>query len=244
MRIMIINPDSGITDEGIAVRLSRLKPFVRPDTELGMVCPKENNICIDSCLDVALDSPEIVSLALDAQENGYDAVCLYCFSDPAFDACREVLDVPVVGGAQASVLLAFELANSFSVLTTSKRRISQKKAFLRGICPDITRLASVRSVEIPPGASLNRDAVLAVLEEHSRKCVEEDGADAVILGCLSFAAMGQALTGRLGVPVIDPAAAMLTEAEALVIQGLCHSKKSWPHPPAGCRFWGAGSIGR
>lgn len=243
MKLRIINPDSGITEDGIKFRLERLRPFVRPDTELSMVCPQESNLCIDSCLDVALDAPELVRLAFQAQEDGCDAVCLYCFSDPAFDACREMLDIPLVGGAQSSILLASGLANSFSVLVTSKRRISQKKVFIRTLSPDPGKLASVRSVEMEPDASIKPIEMLKRLEDVGRKCIDEDGADALVLGCLSFVATGRELTQRLGVPVIDPAAAMLTTAESLVIQGLCHSKKSWPHPSSKYRFWGAGSIG-
>ncbi len=242
MRLRIINPDSGITEEGLRLRIERLRPFARPDTELSMACPQKNNICVDSCLDAALDAPEIVRLAVKAQEDGCDAVCLYCFSDPGIDACRELLDIPVVGGAQSSVLLASQIANSFSVLTTSARRVSQKKVFLRALGADPAKLASVRSVEIPPGTAMERGAMLEILEKSARQCVREDGADAVILGCLSFAAMGRELTRAVGVPVVDPAAAMISSAESLVAQGLSHSKKSWPAPPPKRRFWGAGEI--
>ena len=242
MKICIINPDSGLTPEGIRFRLDRLRPFARPDTELFMVCPQKNNLCVDSALDVALDYAEIAELALQAQSDGMDAVCLYCFSDPGLDACREILHIPVVGGAQASVLQASMLAHSYSVITTAARRISQKKAFIRTLGADPAKLASVRSVEVPPGSSRDRDEVLALLERCGRACVDEDGADAVILGCLGFAAMGRELTARLGVPVIDPAAVIIPTAESLVAQGLCHSRRSWPAPPAAERFWGAGRI--
>ena len=242
MRLRIINPDSGIDEAGLRFRCERLKPFVRPDTELSMVCPRKNNLCIDSQLDVALDSPEVVELALVAQAEGVDAVCLYCFSDPGFDACREALRIPVIGGAQSSVLLAAQLANSFSVLTTSARRASQKKVFVRGLGADPTRLASVRGVEIPPGTKMERAEMARILERGVRACVEQDGADAVILGCLSFATMGRELTAQCGVPVIDPATVMITTAEAIVAQGLSHSKASWPEPPAVARFWGEGTL--
>lgn len=242
MKIRIINPDSGYSEAELRARTGLLKPFVRPDTELSMVCPQQSSLCIDSGLDEALDAPEIVRLALEAQNDGCDAVCLWCFSDPAAAACRELLKIPVVGGAQSSVLLACQLALSYSVLVTSRRRIPQKKAFIRALGGDPARLASVRSVEIPPGSTMNRGAMIRILEESGRRCVEDDGAGAVVLGCLSFAAMGRELTERLGVPVIDPAAVLVTTAESLVTQGLCHSKKSWPEPEPAERFWGAGCI--
>ena len=242
MKLRIINPDSGIDETGLAMRCERLRPFVRPDTQLSMVCPSKNDLCIDSALDVALDAPEIVELALAAQAEGMDAVCLYCFSDPGFDACREALEIPVVGGAQSSVLLACQIANSYSVLVTSERRASQKRVFLRGLGGDPAKLASVRGVEIPPSSHPERGELVETLAGAALQCVKQDGADAVILGCLGFATLGAELTARVGVPVIDPAATMLTTAEALVTMGLCHSKASWPHPPKVERHWGAGRL--
>jgi len=242
MKICVVNPDSGLDAAGLKLRAGRLRAFARPDTEIIMVCPQKNNLCGDSCLDAALDAPEIAEMALRAQADGADAVCLYCFSDPGFDACRELLHVPVVGGAQAAVLLASQLALGFSVLTTSARRIPQKKNFLRALGADPARIASVRGVELPPGASRERSEIIEILEACGRRCVEEDGAGAVILGCLGFAGMGAELTERLGVPVIDPAAALIATAESLVVQGLSHSKRSWPDPPAARRFWGAGTV--
>ena len=242
MKICVVNPDSGLDAAGLKLRVERLRPFARPDTEIVMICPRKNNLCVDACLDAALDAPEIAEMALRAQADGADAVCLYCFSDPGFDACRELLHVPVVGGAQAAVLLASQLALGFSVLTTSARRIPQKKNFLRALGADPARIASVRGVELPPGASRERSEIIEILEACGRRCVEEDGADAVILGCLGFAGMGAELTERLGVPVIDPAAALIATAESLVVQGLSHSKRSWPDPPAARRFWGAGTV--
>ncbi|MDY2647945.1 MAG: aspartate/glutamate racemase family protein, partial [Pyramidobacter porci] len=95
MKICVVNPDSGLDAAGLRLRVERLRAFARPDTEIVMVCPRKNNLCVDSCLDAALDAPEIAEMALRAQADGADAVCLYCFSDPGFDACRELLRVPV-----------------------------------------------------------------------------------------------------------------------------------------------------
>ena len=76
----------------------------------------------------------------------------------------------------------------------------------------------------------------------AQECVDQDGADTVILGCLSFAGMGQEIEKLVGVPIIDPAYALVTCCEAVVRQGLRHSKKSYPAPPAAQRSWSAGEI--
>ena len=91
MKIFIINPDFGVTPEQMAARCHLLSANVGPDVELHMECLVENHIEIDSALDAALAAPEIIKMAVRAESEGYDAVVLYCFSDPAVDACREVV---------------------------------------------------------------------------------------------------------------------------------------------------------
>ena len=128
MKLKFINPDSGMSRAELAAREALLSRAAGPDTAISMDCPQRTQVCIDSDLDVAVAAPEIVQMALQAQADGFDAVCLYCFSDPGLSACRELLQIPVVGGAQASLALAAQLGHRFSVLTTAAGRIPQKAA--------------------------------------------------------------------------------------------------------------------
>jgi allantoin racemase len=63
--------------------------------------------------------------------------------------------------------------------------------------------------------------------------VDEDGADVLILGCMSMAFhdVTQELQERVGVPVVNPVAASLAMAELVARQKLVHSKRYWPDPP-------------
>lgn len=101
MKILIINPDYGMTQEEMALRCRILEKYTAPDTQLAMVCPQNSGVELNSALDVVLAAPEIVQLAADGQNAGFDAIVLYCFNDPIIDACREALRIPVIGGAQA-----------------------------------------------------------------------------------------------------------------------------------------------
>ena len=116
MKILIINPDYGMTQEEMALRCRILEEYTAPDTQLAMVCPQSSGVELNSALDVVLAAPEIVQLAADGQNAGFDAVVLYCFSDPVIDACREALRIPVIGGAQASCLAALNVCRSFGVI--------------------------------------------------------------------------------------------------------------------------------
>ena len=220
MKLKFINPDSGMSRAELAAREALLSRAAGPDTAISMDCPQRTQVCIDSDLDVAVAAPEIVQMALQAQADGFDAVCLYCFSDPGLSACRELLQIPVVGGAQASLALAAQLGHRFSVLTTAAGRIPQKAAFVRALGFG-NALASVRSAEHGPneGRSPATDgALVKKLAQTCRRCAEEDGADTVILGCLSFAGLGAQVSALAGLPVIDPAFTLVGIAELLVRQ--------------------------
>ena len=242
MKIKIVNPDYGMTQQELAQRVAILQEVVRPETELDMVCLTKHQVVIDSALDIIAAGPEIIALAQIAEAEGADAVVLYCFSDPALTACREALQIPVLGAGQCAFLTAVNLGYHVGLLTTGAARIPEKKMFVysTGIAPQ--RLAAVVSIDMEMSC-VHDDEALTV----DRLCAAGTqaiacGAQVLILGCLSFLGLADAVSERLGVPVIDPAKIAVATAEMLAVQKLKVSKMAYPLPPAGQRSWPAGSI--
>lgn len=221
MKIRIINPDYGVGEKNMAQRCRILQQYVGPDVELSMVCLTRTKVEIDSVADVVLAGPEILDLAQKAEQDGCDAVVLYCFSDPAAEACRERLRIPVVGGAQASVLLAPLVARQAGVILSDSSRIEEKELFLPtlGIAPG--RIKAIGAIHFQ-GKSIwdNRKEAFTQLVEEGSRLIREAGVQCLILGCLSFLGLARPLSEELGVPVIDPAIAAVCTAESLVRQGL------------------------
>lgn len=229
MKILIINPDYGMTQEEMALRCRILEEYTAPDTQLAMVCPQNSGVELNSALDVVLAAPEIVQLAADGQNAGFDAIVLYCFSDPVIDACREVLRIPVIGGAQASCLAALNVCRSFGVILADEARLPEKKLFLRtlGVSPErIGQIAAVNLNGISPWA--DRETTFKKLLACGQKMMRETHTEAIVLGCLSFLGLAEPLSRVLGIPVIDPAVAAVTTAESIVRQRLFTSKVSYP----------------
>lgn len=229
MKILIINPDYGMTQEEMALRCRILEEYTAPDTQLAMVCPQSSGVELNSALDVVLAGPEIVQLAADGQNAGFDAVVLYCFSDPVIDACREALRIPVIGGAQASCLAALNVCRSFGVILADEARLPEKKLFLRtlGVSPErIGQIAAVNLNGISPWA--DRETTFKKLLACGQKMMRETHTEAIVLGCLSFLGLAEPLSRVLGIPVIDPAVAAVTTAESIVRQRLFTSKVSYP----------------
>ncbi len=229
MKILIINPDYGMTQEEMALRCRILEKYTAPDTQLAMVCPQSSGVELNSALDVVLAAPEIVQLAADGQNAGFDAVVLYCFSDPVIDACREALRIPVIGGAQASCLAALNVCRSFGVILADEARLPEKKLFLRtlGVSPErIGQISAVNLNGISPWA--DRETTFKKLLACGQKMMRETHTEAIVLGCLSFLGLAEPLSRVLGIPVIDPAVAAVTTAESIVRQRLFTSKVSYP----------------
>ena len=72
--------------------------------------------------------------------------------------------------------------------------------------------------------------------EVSRKAVEEDGAEVIILGCGGISGYAPEIESKLHVKILDPTAVALKMAEAMVDLGLTQSKKGRFAPPPEKRF--------
>jgi allantoin racemase len=149
-----------------------------------------------------------------------------------------MVSIPVLGPAETSMHLASMLGHRFSVVTVLERLRPQfeNQARLYGVAE---KLASVRAVDIPVLALHDdRESVVQALVREAAKAVTEDGADAIIFGCTGMSGCARVVEEGLrelgcgGVPVIDPMAATVEVAAAMVNLGLTHSKRTYPPPPA------------
>jgi allantoin racemase len=133
MRIYVINPN---TSESVTDHIRReLEKIKRPDTELMVVCPAHGPVSIESAYDEALAGPPTLELVKTANDEGYDAIVLACFSDPSLDAAKEISDIPVVGIEEATMHVAAMLGHKFSITTAFRNRVPVRDMHtrLRGV---------------------------------------------------------------------------------------------------------------
>lgn len=228
MKIMIINPDWGMTREQMDHRCRVLSCYVSEDTELSMECLTKTHTYLDSVADAVFAGPEIVRLAMKAEEDGCDAVILYCFSDPALEACRQVVRIPVIGCGQAACLMIPLLGYQGALLLADEKRIPEKMLSIgrTGLSSErIVGFEAVKKKGLDPEA--DRKEVIRELADAGKRVLEKTGAQVLVLGCLSYLGMGKDLEALLDVPVIDPAMAAVTLAESMVRQKLSHSAKAF-----------------
>lgn len=139
------------------------------------------------------------------------------------------MKIPVIGPCEASMALAHVICHKFSVVTVLRSVIPLLERMVREYGFG-ERFASVRSIEVPVLELEKEGETKAALLAESRKAIEEDGADTIILGCTGMLGVARELQEALGVPVIDGAVAALKTAESLVDMGLSQSKRVYPIP--------------
>jgi allantoin racemase len=206
MKILVLNPFAGDMRE-----LERCRSVARPDTEILF-----ENIAASYPLNYVTYiyyrhecADAVIERVLSAQEQGFDAVFISCCYDPGLMEAREIVDIPVTAAFEAGVHYVNAISQRYSVIATEPKTVHcyRELAQLYGTAE---KLASVRHIDLSARESYPESTspgeVLSRVLEVARKCVEEDGAEAVLMGCtlqscpVTMAGAG----GSIGAPIIDP----------------------------------------
>ncbi len=162
----------------------------------------------------AVVSTGIVRAARAAAAEGFDALAIGCFYDTALHDAREVSgDMVVTAPCTASLEIAASLANRFGIIVGRRKWVHQMHATVRDNGMG-ERLSGFYPVELGvTDFQIDHDLTERRLTAAGKKAVEEDYAEAVILGCTLEIGFHDRLSQVLGVPVIDPSIAALKRAE-------------------------------
>jgi Asp/Glu/hydantoin racemase len=216
-----------------------IKSFVAPDTEIDVESIKKGTVCIESRYARAKNAVPIMDVAEKAAKERYDGIFVTCMDDPGVEPIREKLEIPVIGAFQASVFTAIMLSERFSIVTVVDNVVPLMREHIReqGINDS---LASIRviDVSVPDLASKEkRKSLLVELCEMSKLAIDEDGAEAIVLGCTGMVDIAKDISSVLfdhygkKIPVIDPNGAAICYLELLIRNKITHSKITYPVPP-------------
>ena len=198
------------------------RAVARPDTEIVAASSQDGPASIQGFLDVATCVPGLLNEVVQHKE--IDAIVIACFDDTGLDAVRSLVSVPVLGIGEAAYHAASMIANKFSVITTLSRSVPglENNLLRYGLAQ---KCACVRATEIPVLKLEEGDpATLDKIRLEIHASINEDKAEAIVLGCAGMADLMAQLSEEFGLPVIDGVSAGVTFAEALVNNSLRTSK--------------------
>lgn len=227
MRIKVIIPNSSI--EFRNCQIEERKKAAAPGNEVEVVCLSHGPVSIEAAYDEALAAPFIIEEVKKAEKQGFDAISLDCAMDTVVRASREAVSIPVTSAGESSYLLALGLCSRFSVVTVLKPTAETIRENIRKYGFE-SRVASVRYAHIPVLDLADEKKALDGILKEAKIAIENEGAEAIVLGCTGMSSLTQRLQRSLGVPVIDPAVAALKLAETYVGMGLSPSKVAYEAP--------------
>mgnify|MGYP005862516699 CR=1 FL=1 len=146
----------------------------------------------------------LLRLFKQAEREGCLAGIIGCFYDGGLREAREIVRMPVIGMAEASLAYAATLGHKFSIIVGRRKWIPkmEQNALLYG---HERRLASFRSVEMGiPDVEADPDKFFDRCLEEARKAVCEDGAEVVVLSEFANPAFWERAKRELEAPIIDP----------------------------------------
>jgi Asp/Glu/hydantoin racemase len=176
---------------------------------------------MDSCYYFeTLNALQIMNKAIQAEKEGYDAVCIGCMRDPGFFELWEILEIPVAFVSQVSMYLACLLSDKFALL-------GRAKGGLLRVTDRVNRYGL--QDRMVPGGYLN-----ATMEELQKGFEEPEpivkqviqigrqlinnGASMIITECnmLNMILVEAGLRDVDGVPILDTTGALIKAAEFMV----------------------------
>jgi allantoin racemase len=210
MRLLVVNPNTtrSMTDKiGSAARA-----VAATGTEIIAVNPGSGPPSIEGYYDEVFAIPGLIT---EMQKAGsVDATIIACFDDTGLDAARSFSAAPVIGIGEAAFHMATLIAGRFCAVTTLARSIpaiehNLVRYGLASRCARV-RAADVAVLELEIPGSVARGRISREID----RAIQEDGAEAIVLGCAGMADLAAELTREHGLPVIDGVAAAVKLAES------------------------------
>ena len=148
MKIKVIMTDKAMDRPTMDDRERMLSAAVSDGVEISVDCIKRGPDELDCNTDEAFAAPELVKEAIRAEQDGFDAIVIYCFSDVGLDAVRENVRIPVIGPGETSLAAANMLCNRFAVITTESVNIPRtyRRLMRNGIARE--KMTSVRALDV------------------------------------------------------------------------------------------------
>jgi allantoin racemase len=222
MKILVVNPN---TSASMTKRIgATARAVAASGVEILAANPMSGPVSIEGYFDEAFAVPGMIEEIVKGEAAGAKAFIIACFDDTGLEAARCRVVGPVIGVGEAAFHLASLVAHRFSVVTTLSRSIAPIETNLMKYGLD-RRCARVRACEVPVLA-LEDEASGArkKLSDEIRRAKNEDGAEAIVLGCAGMADLAASLTREHDMPVIDGVVASVKLVESLVALGLRTSK--------------------
>jgi Asp/Glu/hydantoin racemase len=157
-----------------------------------------------------LNAPQLEAAAAGVVENGLQyrgtaqGIVISAFGDPGIDALRAIVNVPVVGICEASILEAAQGGRRFGIATVTPDLVVpiNAKVHALGVGAQYTGIRLTSGD--PLALALDPARLLEALALTVAACIRDDRAEAVVIGGGPLGQAAKQLEMQFSVPVIAP----------------------------------------
>lgn len=223
MKIKLINPNT--TARMTETMAACARAAAGTGTEVLAATSRMGPPSIEGWYDESLALPGLLAEVAAGEREGVDGYVIACFGDPGLYAAREIARGPVVGIAEAAMHAASVIAPSFAVVTTLARTTGMawhlaERYGMKRFCRNV-RATDLAVLDLDrPGSAARR-----LIADECRRALDDDGAEAIVLGCAGMADLARAIEDEIGAPVVEGVTAALKWVEALAGLGLSTAKR-------------------
>lgn len=221
MRILIINPNSNRKMEKDIQDAYSMCSFMKENT-VDIVSGELSPTSIESYHDEAIATTEMIN-NMYKYKSKYDGIIIACFGDPGLFAMREIIDVPVIGIAEASFNIVSYLSRKTLIVTTPMRTVQQTIDLINkyGNSKQFEICGLLNSID-----ELCCDSAMFynTLKTFVKMKIENSQATSVLLGCAGMSKYSKQLTSDIGIQVVNSMQVALFTIEAIIKSGLKQEK--------------------
>lgn len=226
LKILFINPvGTDAFDKHTSKAINEIK---RSDVKAKVVHLKRGPVHLEYHYYEHINMEEALKWVKWAEKEGYNAAIIGCFYDPGLREARELVSIPVVGVAEATMHVAATLGHKFSIIVGRRKHVPKMEdnVHLYGL---EKKLASFRILNFTvPMMIKEPEKLKAAILKEAKKAVDEDGAEVIVLGCTGESGFMKELMAKIKAPVLDPVVVSWKYAEMLADlhqkMGLSHCK--------------------
>lgn len=212
MRLLLLNPN---TTTALTDRMKAAAHLVKaPTTEITAITATRGVPYIATRAEAQIAGAIALEMLAECHDK-YDAAIIAAFGDPGLGGARELFSLPIVGLAEAGMLMACTLGRQFSIVTfaTALEPWYRECVQWHGLA---SRCASIRTLDVPIASVADlQEEKESLLLDLAGRAVAEDGSDVVLLAGAPLSGMATKIRDRLPVPVIDCVGAAVKMAEGL-----------------------------
>lgn len=217
-RVKIISPIK-IDEADLRRRRMRYGEQASSDTHIEVFNLPDGPATLDTLGDMLFCEHAVFQEGMRTSSNDFDAILIDCVFDPAVDALRKECPVPVFGPMRATLPLVIQVAQRFSYIARAVRQ-SEWLAELATSYGYGEWLASARALGITYQESRHPTTFDNAMIQQLRRVIDEDGAQAVVMGSTTMAVSEPVTQAAGDVPLFLPGMVALKVMEILWADGL------------------------